>query len=93
MKLPLLTVESLYWVLKSLNKDEMCPNERAIQSRVKEAFGIKINGQMWEQLLDQVQKGMGQEKEKVMSQQIKMIQHIHDHLELKYAREINGKQV
>lgn len=30
----------------------MCPNERAIQSRVKEAFGIKISGQFWEIIMD-----------------------------------------
>jgi hypothetical protein len=43
IRLPLLSMESLAWVLKSLLKDEMCPNERAIQSRIKEAFGIKLN--------------------------------------------------
>ena len=45
-------MESLYWVLKSLHKDEMCPNERAIQSRIKEAFGIKLNSVMWEMLVE-----------------------------------------
>ena len=47
-------MESMIWVLRSLQKDEMCPNERAIQSRVKEAFGIKITGNMWESLLESV---------------------------------------
>lgn len=30
----------------------MCPNERAIQSRIKEAFGVKINAQLWEVSLE-----------------------------------------
>lgn len=69
-------MESLYWVLKSLHKDEMCPNERAIQSRVKEAFGIKLNSAMWEMLLELSQTlkvHNAPEKEKLMNQQIKII--------------------
>jgi hypothetical protein len=38
--------------LKSLEKDEMTPNEKAIQSRIKEAFSYKINNIIWEKLLD-----------------------------------------
>jgi len=30
----------------------MCPNERAIQSRVKEAFGIKISSYLWEIIME-----------------------------------------
>lgn len=44
MRLTFISLESLLWVLKSLQMDEMAPNERAVQSRVKEAYGIKIGG-------------------------------------------------
>lgn len=30
----------------------MQPNERAIQSRAKEAFGLKINSQLWDMISD-----------------------------------------
>jgi hypothetical protein len=36
-----LSLESLLWTLRSLRKDEMLPSERAIQSRMKEAFDLK----------------------------------------------------
>jgi hypothetical protein len=26
----------------------MCPNERAVQSRIKEAFGVKLSSQLWD---------------------------------------------
>lgn len=42
MSLPFISCESVHWVLKSLKRDGMCPNERAIQSRIKEAFGVKL---------------------------------------------------
>lgn len=50
--LQFLSLESILWVLKSLAKDEMCPLEKAIQSRIKEAFGIKVNSVLWEQILE-----------------------------------------
>lgn len=48
----IISVEIFVWVLKSLEKDEMTPNEKAIQSRIKEAFSYKINNIIWEKLLD-----------------------------------------
>ncbi len=54
MRLKFLTFESFNWVLRSLQKDEMFPNERAIQSRAKEAFGIKITSYLWEILMDMI---------------------------------------
>jgi hypothetical protein len=48
--------ESLQWVLLSLKKDGMCPNERAIQSRIKEAFGVKINNELWSMMIDAISK-------------------------------------
>lgn len=52
MRLGFLSVESILWVLRSLHLDEMAPNERAVQSRVKEAFGIKIHQCLWELVLE-----------------------------------------
>ena len=52
MRLPFITCESMMWVLRSLRSDGMCPNERAIQSRVKEAFGVKVNASLWDLVLD-----------------------------------------
>ena len=54
MKLPFLSYEALLWVLQSLRKDEMQPSERAIVSRAKEAFGVKIGAvsPMWEMISD-----------------------------------------
>ena len=43
MRLQFITIESVQWVLKGLKRDGMCPNEKAIQSRIKEAFGVKIS--------------------------------------------------
>jgi len=30
----------------------MCPNERAIQSRIKEAFGVKVNNSLWDLIME-----------------------------------------
>lgn len=38
LNLDLISHESILWVLRSLKRDEMTPNEKAIQSRIKEAF-------------------------------------------------------
>ncbi len=43
LKLSVISIESLIWVLKSLCIDEMCPNEKALQSRIKEAFAFKFS--------------------------------------------------
>lgn len=42
-----LSVESLFWVLKSLQLDEMTPTEKLIQSRVKESFCLKLSLETW----------------------------------------------
>jgi beta-lactamase class D len=39
-------------VLTSLRKDEMTPSEKAVQSRIKEAFAFKIPNSLWEFILD-----------------------------------------
>lgn len=48
MMLDQLTIQSLIWVIKSLINDDLTPFEKTITSRIKEAFGIKINQIMWQ---------------------------------------------
>jgi uncharacterized membrane protein YwzB len=50
LKLDILSLESIFWVLRSLKTDEMTPNERAVQSRLKEAFSYKITASIWDQI-------------------------------------------
>jgi hypothetical protein len=47
LKLKVASLESVSWILKSLEKDEMTPVERAVQSRFKESFGMKMNSAEW----------------------------------------------
>lgn len=54
MRLTFISFESILWVLKSLQIDEMAPNERAVQSRVKEAFGVKISNYLWEIIMEYI---------------------------------------
>lgn len=54
IRLKNVSLESVNWILKSLEKDEMTPIERAIQSRFKESFGIKMNSPQWNKLLDEL---------------------------------------
>ena len=42
LKLDIISLECLQWVLKSLRRDEMMPSEKAILSRIKEAFAFKV---------------------------------------------------
>lgn len=46
------SLQSVVWILKSLEKDEMTPIERAVQSRFKESFRIKMNTLQWNKLLE-----------------------------------------
>ncbi len=48
LRLPFISLESLTWVIDSLQQDEMAPNDRAIQQRSKEAYGFKISKYFWE---------------------------------------------
>ena len=61
VRLQFVTLESVQWVLKGLKRDGMCPNERAIQSRIKEAFGVKVSSHLWEVILDGLDKIEGSE--------------------------------
>ena len=42
LKLEIISYECISWVIKSLKIDDMTPSEKAIQSRVKEAFALRI---------------------------------------------------
>ena len=52
LKIESLSFESLLWALRSLKVDEMLPTERAIQSRIKEAFDFKVSSSEWSYLQD-----------------------------------------
>jgi transcriptional accessory protein Tex/SPT6 len=54
LKLDTISYECLNWVLKSLRCNEMTPSERAIQSRIKEAFALKIQPNIWQEIINQI---------------------------------------
>ena len=56
LQLEIISHECLTWVLSSLKKDDMTPTERAIQSRIKEAFAVKINNTLWECIMESLLK-------------------------------------
>ena len=54
IKLKTVSLESVMWILKSLDKDEMTPVERAVQSRFKESFGMKMTPPEWSKLVEDI---------------------------------------
>lgn len=52
LKLEVISLESVIWALRSLKNDEMTPNEKAIQSRIKEAFSYKVNSRLWDKIME-----------------------------------------
>lgn len=62
LKLDIISLECLQWVLKSLRLDEMMPSEKAILSRIKEAFAFKVQNEIW---IDVVRKLKGEEKRRL----------------------------
>jgi len=54
LQLKSLSMESLLWCLRSLRCDEMLPTEKAIQSRIKEVFGLKPSNSQWNQLIQKL---------------------------------------
>lgn len=50
LQLGFINLRTLKWVLRSLKFDEIMPTERSIQSRIKEAFGLKLSPEEWESL-------------------------------------------
>jgi hypothetical protein len=55
LKLDVLSYECLKWVLISLRSNEMTPSERAIQSRIKEAFALKISMEIWNEIVSSIE--------------------------------------
>lgn len=51
INLSVVSLESVMWILKSLENDQMTPTERSVQSRFKESFGIKISSLEWEKVM------------------------------------------
>ena len=56
LNLDLISHESILWCLRSLKNDEMTPSEKAIQSRIKEAFWYKVTNWLWEHIIDSIKK-------------------------------------
>jgi hypothetical protein len=57
LNLRVMTYQSLQWVILSLRNDEMTPSEKGLQSRIKEAFGLKLDAQVWEMLMSSIKHG------------------------------------
>ena len=55
LKLDILSYECLRWVLVSLRSNEMTPSERAIQSRIKEAFALKVSSEIWAEMVASIE--------------------------------------
>ena len=43
LQLDHISLQSLYWVLLNIRKDEMTPTDKLVMSRIKECYGLKIN--------------------------------------------------
>ncbi|OMJ85194.1 hypothetical protein SteCoe_13506 [Stentor coeruleus] len=52
LKIEKLDQENLLWVLRSLKNDEMISTEKAIQSRIKEAFDFKVPQNTWSNFIE-----------------------------------------
>ena len=55
LQLEIISHECVHWVLQSLKKDEMTPTEKAVQSRIKEAFAFKIPSTLWDYILEDLE--------------------------------------
>ena len=51
LHLEVISYECLRWVVQSLRQDEMTPTERAVQSRIKEAFALKLSPNVWQEAI------------------------------------------
>jgi len=77
--------------LRSLELDEMAPNERAILQRIKEAYGIKITSQFWQIMLQIISENPnGLTESEVLNNDQRLIKNIclMDNSELKYSKQI-----
>lgn len=50
-----LSVECLTWVIESIKEDKMTPNEKLIQSRLKESFDLKVSIKLWDSIVKYLQ--------------------------------------
>ena len=55
LQLEIISHECVQWVLQSLKKDEMTPTEKAVQSRIKEAFAFKIPSSLWDCVMEDLE--------------------------------------
>lgn len=67
LKLEVISLESIIWCLRSLKSDEMTPNEKAIQSRIKEAFSYKVSNRLWDKIMESIKN----------NSKLKTVQHNH----------------
>lgn len=56
LNLDLISHESILWCLRSLKRDEMTPTEKAIQSRLKEAFCYKVTNWLWDHVIESIKR-------------------------------------
>lgn len=56
LNLDLISHECLLWCCRSLKNDEMTPNEKAVQSRIKEVFCYKVTTWLWDHIIDSIKK-------------------------------------
>jgi hypothetical protein len=54
LKMEVISLESIIWCLRSLKVDEMTPNEKAVQSRIKEAFSYKVSNRLWDKIMEAI---------------------------------------
>jgi hypothetical protein len=52
LRIKTISLDSVLWILKSLERDAMTPIEKAVQSRFKESFAVKMTTHEWNKLLD-----------------------------------------
>ena len=52
LKLEVLSLENLYWVVKSLTIDKLTPTEDIVAARIKEAYGVKFKPKIWTKVID-----------------------------------------
>lgn len=46
-----ISIECLYWVVRSIQEDLMAPTEKLILSRLKESFDIKVHSKLWNYIM------------------------------------------
>eukprot|EP00826_Nyctotherus_ovalis_P041933 TRINITY_DN4273_c0_g5_i3.p1 TRINITY_DN4273_c0_g5~~TRINITY_DN4273_c0_g5_i3.p1 ORF type:complete len:598 (+),score=145.78 TRINITY_DN4273_c0_g5_i3:692-2485(+) len=52
LRVKVISLDCVQWILKSLERDAMTPVEKAVQSRFKESFAVKMGVCEWNKLLE-----------------------------------------